>query len=92
LTAPAHHDGPLGTPRRDHISRRTLLQRRPALRSRPKPNRGVYTALDAYVSHFAVVIPRDAVAHIDAELGAAACKMMERNMDAELTVAAECLG
>jgi hypothetical protein len=44
------------------------------------------------VRHFAVVIPRDVVAHIDAELGAAACKMMERNMDAELTVAADCLG
>ena len=36
--------------------------------------------------------PRDAVAHIDAELGAAACKMMEQNMSAELTTAADCLG
>jgi hypothetical protein len=47
------------------------------------------------VRHFPVVIPRDAVAHIpyqDVELGDAACKRMERNMDAELTVAADCLG
>ncbi|OBG34951.1 isochorismatase [Mycobacterium alsense] len=52
----------------------------------------LYTALDAYVRHFPVVIPTDAVAHIDAELGAAALKMMNQNMDAELTTAADCLG
>ena len=52
----------------------------------------LYTALDACVRHFPVVIPTDAVAHIDAELGEVACKMMERNMDAELTVVADCLG
>jgi nicotinamidase-related amidase len=52
----------------------------------------LYSALDAYVRHFSVVIPTDAVAHIDAELGAAALKMMERNMSAELTIAADCLG
>lgn len=52
----------------------------------------LYTALDAYVRHFPVVIPTDAVAHIDPELGAAACKMMEQNMSAELTTAAGCLG
>lgn len=52
----------------------------------------LYTALDAYVRHFPVVIPTDAVAHIDPELGAAACKMMEQNMSAELTTAADCLG
>lgn len=51
----------------------------------------LYTALDAYVRHFPVVIPTDAVAHIDADLGAAACKMMEQNMSAELTTAADCL-
>ncbi|PRI15791.1 isochorismatase family protein [Mycobacterium shigaense] len=32
------------------------------------------------------------VAHIDDELGEAALKMMERNMSAELTTAAHCLG
>lgn len=52
----------------------------------------LYTALDAYVRHFTVVIPTNAVAHIDADLGAAACKMMEQNMSAELTTAADCLG
>jgi nicotinamidase-related amidase len=52
----------------------------------------LYTALDAYVRHFQVVIPTDTVAHIDAELGKAALKMMEQNMSAELTKAADCLG
>jgi nicotinamidase-related amidase len=51
----------------------------------------LYSALDAYVRHFPVVIPTDAVAHIDAELGEAALKMMERNMSAELTSAKDCL-
>jgi len=32
------------------------------------------------------------VAHIDAEVGGAALKMMEQNMSAELTTAADCLG
>jgi len=52
----------------------------------------LYSALDAYVRHIPVVIPTDAVAHLDAELGAAALAMMERNMSAELTLAADCLG
>ncbi len=52
----------------------------------------LYTAQDAYVRHIPVVVPRDAVAGIDAELAAAALKMMEANMAAELTSAAECLG
>ena len=52
----------------------------------------LYTALDAYVRHFQVVIPTDAVAHIDGDLAAAALKMMEQNMSAELTTAADCLG
>ena len=51
----------------------------------------LYSALDAYVRHYTVVIPKDAVAHIDAELGAAALAMMERNMSAEVVVAAKCL-
>lgn len=42
--------------------------------------------------HFPVVIPTDAVAHIDSDLGAAALQMMETNMSAELTTAADCLG
>lgn len=51
----------------------------------------LYSALDAYVRHLQVIIPTDAVAHIDEELGAAALKMMESNMSAELTTAADCL-
>lgn len=52
----------------------------------------LYTALDAYVRHYSVVVPADAVAHIDAGLGTAALAMMERNMGAEITTAARCLG
>ncbi|HEY1840218.1 MAG TPA: isochorismatase family cysteine hydrolase [Mycobacterium sp.] len=52
----------------------------------------LYSALDAYVRHFPVVIPTDAVAGIDAELADAALKMMKANMDAELTTAKDCLG
>ncbi|TRW88405.1 cysteine hydrolase [Mycolicibacterium sp. 018/SC-01/001] len=52
----------------------------------------LYTALDAYVRHFPVVVPRDAVAHIDPELGDAALQMMEQNMSAEiLDEADQCL-
>jgi nicotinamidase-related amidase len=52
----------------------------------------LYTALDAYVRHHPVVVPRDAVAHIDAELAEAALKMMARNMSADIATAADCLG
>jgi nicotinamidase-related amidase len=51
----------------------------------------LYTALDAYVRHFPVVVPPDAVAHIDAELSDAALTMMKENMSAEIIPAAECL-
>ncbi|WP_041782052.1 cysteine hydrolase family protein [Mycolicibacterium chubuense] len=51
----------------------------------------LYTALDAYVRHFPVVVPPDAVAHIDPALGDAALQMMERNMSAEIIPSAECL-
>ncbi len=51
----------------------------------------LYSALDAYVRHYSVVVPKDAVAHIDADLGAAALAMMERNMSAEIVPAAKCL-
>jgi len=47
----------------------------------------LYSALDAHIRHLSVVVPRDAVAHIHAELGRAALDMMERNMDAEITTA-----
>lgn len=51
----------------------------------------LYSALDAYVRHFDVVIPSDAVAHIDAGLGEAALQMMGRNMSAQIVSASECL-
>lgn len=51
----------------------------------------LYTALDAYIRHYDVVVPPDAVAHIDAGLGEAALEMMRRNMRAELIPAAHCL-
>jgi nicotinamidase-related amidase len=44
----------------------------------------LYSALDAYVRHFEVIVPRDAVAHIDADLGGAAIRMMESNMRARV--------
>ena len=47
----------------------------------------LYSALDAYVRHFPIKIPRDAVASIDRELGDAALTMMERNMRAEIVAA-----
>jgi nicotinamidase-related amidase len=50
----------------------------------------LYSALDAYVRHFRVSIPRDAVAHIHAHLAEAALEMMETNMRAEITSASEC--
>jgi nicotinamidase-related amidase len=49
----------------------------------------LYSALDAYVRHFEVVVATDAVAAIYDDLGEAALKMMERNMSAELVTAAE---
>ncbi|MBV9639821.1 MAG: cysteine hydrolase [Mycobacteriaceae bacterium] len=52
----------------------------------------LYTALDAYIRHFSVVVPPDGVAHIDPQLGDAALKMMERNMEAQITPMTDCLG
>ena len=44
----------------------------------------LYSALDAYVRGFDVVLPRDAVAHIHEDLAGAAVRMMETNMRAEI--------
>jgi nicotinamidase-related amidase len=52
----------------------------------------LYSALDAYVRHFSVDIPVDAVAPIDPELGEAALTMMERNMGAKLVGAESLFG
>ena len=51
----------------------------------------LYTALDAYVRHFDVVVVPDAVAHIDPELSDAALTMMHKNMHAEIVPAEKCL-
>jgi nicotinamidase-related amidase len=51
----------------------------------------LYTALDAYVRHFEVVVAADAVAHIDERLGAAALQMIGRNMGGTLLPAPQCL-
>ena len=51
----------------------------------------LYTALDAYIRHFQVIVPPDGVAHIDEELGKAALRMMEGNMRAAIVPAEQCL-
>ena len=51
----------------------------------------LYTGLDAYVRHFEMSVPRDGVAHIDADLGKAALRMMESNMRASIVRTADCL-
>jgi nicotinamidase-related amidase len=45
----------------------------------------LYSALDAYVRHYEIVVPSNAVAHIHRELARAALRMMERNMKAHVT-------
>jgi nicotinamidase-related amidase len=47
----------------------------------------LYSAHDAYVRHFEVVVAPAAVAHIHAELATAALRMMESNMRARLAPA-----
>jgi nicotinamidase-related amidase len=49
----------------------------------------LYSALDAYVRHFEVVVPRRAVAHIHEDLADAALRMMELNMRAEIADSVE---
>jgi nicotinamidase-related amidase len=49
----------------------------------------LYSALDAYLRHFQVVVPRDAVAHISEHLAEAALEMMESNLHAEVVDADE---
>jgi nicotinamidase-related amidase len=48
----------------------------------------LYSALDAYVRHFEVVVPRPAVAHIHEDLADAALRMMEMNMRAQIAASA----
>jgi nicotinamidase-related amidase len=51
----------------------------------------LYTALDAYVRHYQLTVARDAVAHIDRELGTAALRMMASNMRADVLPARDAL-
>jgi len=50
----------------------------------------LYSALDAYIRHLDVVVPRDAVAHIFEDLAEASLTMMERNMHAEVCDSGDC--
>ena len=50
----------------------------------------LYSALDAYVRHFGLAVPCDAVAGIHADLADAALRMMERNMRADVARAGDC--
>jgi nicotinamidase-related amidase len=49
----------------------------------------LYSALDAYLRGYDLVVPPDAVAHIHDNLAHAALEMMERNMHVELTPATD---
>jgi nicotinamidase-related amidase len=49
----------------------------------------LYSALDAYIRHLQVCVPRDAVASIHPHLAEAALELMERNMGAEVCDAAK---
>jgi nicotinamidase-related amidase len=51
----------------------------------------LYSALDAYIRGYDIVVPPDAVAHIDPDLAQAALRMMETNMHVELVGATEAL-
>ncbi|MGA4544158.1 isochorismatase family cysteine hydrolase [Uniformispora flossi] len=44
----------------------------------------LYSAIDAHVRHFRIVVPRDAVAHIHPDLADAALRMIELNLDARV--------
>jgi nicotinamidase-related amidase len=47
------------------------------------------SALDAYIRHLQVCVPRDAVASIHPHLADATLELMERNMSAEICAASE---
>ncbi|MGY0071395.1 isochorismatase family cysteine hydrolase [Streptomyces sp. QTS137] len=49
----------------------------------------LYSSLDAHIRAIEVTVPRDAVAHIHADLADAALRMMERNMNADVCDGAE---
>ena len=50
----------------------------------------LYSALDAYIRHLEIAVPRDAVAHIHEHLAEASLELMELNMDADVCTADDC--
>jgi nicotinamidase-related amidase len=50
----------------------------------------LYSALDAYIRHLDIAVPRDAVAHIHEHLADAALELMELNMDADVVESSDC--
>ena len=50
----------------------------------------LYSALDAYIRHLEVAVPRDAVAHIHEHLAEASLELMELNMSADICTADDC--
>jgi nicotinamidase-related amidase len=50
----------------------------------------LYSALDAYIRHLDIAVPRDAVAHIHEHLADAALELMALNMDADICTAGDC--
>jgi nicotinamidase-related amidase len=50
----------------------------------------LYSALDAYIRHLEIAVPRDAVAHIHEHLAEASLELMELNMDADICRADDC--
>jgi nicotinamidase-related amidase len=50
----------------------------------------LYSALDAYIRHLDVAVPRDAVAHIHEHLAEASLELMELNMSADICTADDC--
>jgi nicotinamidase-related amidase len=49
----------------------------------------LYSALDAYVRHLGVTVPRDGVAHINEDWAKVSLELMEQNMDAQIASCAD---
>jgi nicotinamidase-related amidase len=69
----------------EYLLRQTLGAERLVLLGQVTEQCVLYSALDAYIRHFEVTVPPDAVAAIHSDLHDAALKMMRINMDADLT-------
>lgn len=50
----------------------------------------LYSALDGYLRGYEIVVPTDAIAHIESDLAEAAIEMMRRNMSAEIVTGEAC--